>query len=132
MKQFLKIFNQAKLKIYLKPYKIIVTSASSGLIEYIPNTISIDALKKQFGQGTKTLYAIYKEIFGNNFEEAQKNFIESLAGYSLFTYLMQVKDRHNGNLLIDDQGHLIHIDFGFILSNSPGGVNFESAPFKLT
>ena len=44
----------------------------------------------------------------------------------------QVKDRHNGNLLIDEEGHIIHIDFGFMLSNSPGGVNFESAPFKLT
>ena len=44
----------------------------------------------------------------------------------------QVKDRHNSNLLIDEDGHIIHIDFGFMLSNSPGGVNFESAPFKLT
>jgi hypothetical protein len=43
-----------------------------------------------------------------------------------------VKDRHNGNLLLDEEGHIIHIDFGFMLSNSPGGVNFESAPFKLT
>jgi len=43
-----------------------------------------------------------------------------------------VKDRHNSNLLIDEDGHIIHIDFGFMLSNSPGGVNFESAPFKLT
>ena len=40
--------------------------------------------------------------------------------------------RHNGNVLLDDAGHIIHIDFGFMLSNSPGGVNFESAPFKLT
>ena len=28
---------------------------------------------------------------------------------------------------------MIHIDFGFMLSNSPGNnMNFESAPFKLT
>ena len=26
----------------------------------------------------------------------------------------------------------MHIDFSFMLSYSPGGINFESAPFKLT
>lgn len=26
----------------------------------------------------------------------------------------------------------MHIDFGFMLSNSPGGMHFERAPFKLT
>ena len=55
-----------------------------------------------------------------------------MAGYSLVCYLLAMKDRHNGNILLDDSGHVVHIDFGFMLSNSPGGVNFESAPFKLT
>lgn len=64
---------------------------------------------------------------------AQKNFAESLAGYSLVCYLMSIKDRHNGNILMDDVGHIVHIDFGFMLSISPGlNVNFEAAPFKLT
>lgn len=34
--------------------------------------------------------------------------------------------------MLDDEGHIIHIDFGFILDISPGGIKFERAPFKLT
>jgi phosphatidylinositol kinase/protein kinase (PI-3 family) len=67
-----------------------------------------------------------------NFKQAQRSFMLSLVGYSMVTWILAVKDRHNGNILVDRYGHLIHIDFGFMLSNSPGYVGFETAPFKLT
>jgi phosphatidylinositol kinase/protein kinase (PI-3 family) len=135
MKRMAQIFQEAGLNIYLRPYEIFITSSSSGMIEFIPDTASIDSLKKKFPKRNLkpwNLMTFFEKYFLHNFEEAQKNFVESLAGYSLFNYIFNVKDRHNGNILIDSEGHIIHIDFGFMFQNSPGGINFEGAPFKLT
>ncbi|WAR59272.1 hypothetical protein PtB15_10B614 [Puccinia triticina] len=68
---------------------------------------------------------------GEKYKQAQKNFMKSLVSYSIISYILQLKDRHNGNILIDKEGHIIHIDFGFVLNNSPGSIGFEMAPFKL-
>ena len=71
-----------------------------------------------------------------SFEKAQDNFLRSLVGNSLICYILQIKDRHNANILLDREGHIMHIDFGFVLGDTPkmGKVPLfsERAPFKLT
>jgi len=73
---------------------------------------------------------------GLTFEQAQDNFLRSLVGYSLLCYILQIKDRHNANILLDRFGHIMHIDFGFVLGDTPrmGKVPLfsEKAPFKLS
>ncbi len=131
IKVFQTIFDRENTGIYLRPYEIIPTSHDAGFLEFLTDTMPISSLKKKFNCEL-TLEEIYREIFKDRFEFAQKKFVESLAGYSLLSYLLQIKDRHNGNIMITHEGHLVHIDFGFILAMSPGGITFESAPFKLT
>lgn len=120
------------LPIFLRPYEIFVTSSSSGQLEFLQDTVSLDYLKKKFPSKEWTLATFFKKYFKDDYARAQRNFVESLAGYGLFTYLFNVKDRHNGNILVDSEGHLLHIDFGFFLQSSPGNVGFETAPFKFT
>eukprot|EP00002_Diphylleia_rotans_P001943 TRINITY_DN11184_c0_g1_i1.p1 TRINITY_DN11184_c0_g1~~TRINITY_DN11184_c0_g1_i1.p1 ORF type:complete len:694 (-),score=150.46 TRINITY_DN11184_c0_g1_i1:312-2393(-) len=129
------IFQDADLSIWLKPYRFIVTNSDSGLVEVLTDCVSIHQLKKGINT-SMTLGQYFEEAYRSTTDDklrlAKRNFVESLAGYSIVCYLLQVKDRHNGNILIHLSGHIIHIDYGFILGMSPGGVNFEVAPFKFT
>lgn len=49
----------------------------------------------------------YGPLDSATFRRAQDAFCKSLASYSVICYLLQLKDRHNGNILVDREGHLI-------------------------
>lgn len=128
-----RIWQQERVPLWVHPYRILVLSCDSGLIEPILNTVSLHQIKKHC---QLSLIEYFNREFGPSNSEAfltaQRNFVQSCAAYCLICYLVQVKDRHNGNILLDNDGHLIHIDFGFILSTSPRNLGFETSPFKLT
>lgn len=129
-KKFDQIFKIEQTGLYIRPYEIMVTSSSAGFLEFLNDTTTVSSLKNKFPD--MSLSEIYKHIYQEKYEFARKNFIESLAGYSILCYLLQIKDRHNGNIMITHEGYMLHIDFGFLLSNAPGNVRFETAPFKMT
>jgi len=120
--------------LWLKPYRIVSTGPAAGFVETLPNTMSIDAIKKT--DNFESLPQFFQHLYGGSSARlltAKKNFVKSLAAYSLVSYILSIKDRHNGNILIDQHGHVIHIDFGFLFGIAPGGnFSIESAPFKLT
>jgi phosphatidylinositol 4-kinase len=142
-----KIFAEHNVDVWVKNMRILVTGEASGLIETITNAVSLHSIKRSLtlasiAAGTNpkkriaTLQDHYARSFGADdsraYSKAMDCFVRSLAAYSIISYVLQLKDRHNGNILIDSDGHVIHIDFGFMLSNSPGNMGFEAAPFKLT
>ena len=127
------IFNNVGLDVYVYPYRVTATAPGCGVIDVLPNSISRDMLGREAVNG---LYDYFVSKYGAEnsirFQEARNNFVKSMAAYSMISYLLQFKDRHNGNIMVDDAGHILHIDFGFCFDIAPGGVKFERAPFKLT
>ena len=127
------------MDLFVAPYKCICNRTGEdktlgGIMECVPNANSRDQLGKAF---EINLYQYFIKKYGSSnsteFKIARLNFIRSLSAYSVVSYILQIKDRHNGNIMIDDWGHLIHIDFGFIFDWSPGkDMRFENADFKLT
>lgn len=144
---------------HLRPYTIMCVGGDAGLVECLSNTKSIDEVKKSM-DGFESLRDYFIRAYGPpksqggyyqnrqqgsnsmvpqrtpTFEEAQENFLRSLVGYSLVCHILQIKDRHNANILIDRDGHIVHIDFGFVLGDTPKMSKLplfsETAPFKLS
>ncbi|RLN55714.1 hypothetical protein BBP00_00008374 [Phytophthora kernoviae] len=146
LKLFQLIFRKHSVNLWMRYYSIVCTGKDCGLLEVITDAQSLDGLKKKgkkiSGVGT-SLPKIFEQACGRDVvtgehdpfrvERARENFISSMAAYSLFSYIFLVKDRHNGNIMLDTEGHVVHIDFGFVLGIAPGNTfSLETAPFKLT
>ncbi|KAF8579311.1 atypical/PIKK/PI4K protein kinase [Ramaria rubella] len=122
---FKNVFTSIGLTLYLYPYRVTATAPGCGVIDVVPNATSRDEMGRA---KINDLLAFFTSKYGAQdtiaFQRARLNFIQSMAAYSVACYILQIKDRHNGNIMIDGEGHIIHI--GMI-----EGVKFEPNSFKL-
>uniref|UniRef100_A0A7S3LJR1 PI3K/PI4K catalytic domain-containing protein n=1 Tax=Aplanochytrium stocchinoi TaxID=215587 RepID=A0A7S3LJR1_9STRA len=123
-------------ELYLYPFHILPTSKDTGLIEFVPNCKSLDGLKKDYKRQEDrnvSLLEHFQSVFKKDLKMAKIRFAESLAAYSVASYVLGIKNRNNSNIMLTDEGRIVHVDFGYILGMAPGkGFSPEKAAFKLT
>lgn len=105
------------------------TGGDAGIVECLPDVKSVNEVKKET-DGFSTLLNFFERAYGPqaqtpfrpdyhpqqttpsshgtvSIEKARDNFLRSLVGYSVVCYILQIKDRHNANILLDRDGHIM-------------------------
>eukprot|EP00002_Diphylleia_rotans_P030487 TRINITY_DN6269_c0_g1_i4.p1 TRINITY_DN6269_c0_g1~~TRINITY_DN6269_c0_g1_i4.p1 ORF type:complete len:285 (+),score=58.38 TRINITY_DN6269_c0_g1_i4:544-1398(+) len=134
------LWKQSGLDLELTPYKCIAMSEDDGMIEVVENSNTLANIQKENGgvtaafSDTSLLKWLQIESQQDEMEKIVRNFVHSLAGYCVATYVLGIGDRHNDNIMLARSGHFFHIDFGHFLGNIKtfAGIKRETAPFVLT
>ncbi len=113
------IFKRYNLDLRLTPYRVLATSRTEGLVEFVESSSTLSTIIADYPD-TGLLGFLRKHNPGDEqLATARENFVRSCAGYCVITYVLGIGDRHLDNLLMTESGHLFHIDFGFIFGQDP-------------
>ncbi|KAJ1735374.1 Phosphatidylinositol (PI) 3-kinase [Coemansia biformis] len=116
-----RLLRRESLDLRLTPYRVLATRADQGFSQFIEsqslaailaeNNNSILAYLRRGNPDPDGPYGVAADVM--------ETYVKSCAGYCVITYLLGVGDRHLDNLLLTPQGHLFHVDFGYILGRDP-------------
>jgi phosphatidylinositol-4,5-bisphosphate 3-kinase len=139
-----KMWKRENLNLMLNPYNVIATGADTGMIEVVTSSNTVSKIEKQIGGGAlgafnDTVIRYWLELKNSQLTpkeraEVFETFTASCAGYCVATYVLGIGDRHNDNIMIQENGRLFHIDFGHFLGNfkKKFGIERERVPFVFT
>ncbi|GET89051.1 phosphatidylinositol 3-kinase, putative [Leishmania tarentolae] len=102
------------LQLYLTPYRVIATGPNEGLVEIVPQVTTFFSVQRDVLK--------YLRVYNSTAEllqQAMDRYTRSFAGYCVITFVLGIGDRHLENILITQDGRLLHIDFGYVLGNDP-------------
>ncbi len=116
------LLKQVNLDLKLRTYRILATGPRDGLVEFVECSFPISEVLKDFGNSILEFLKAHNPDKNSHLgvkRRAMSNFVRSTAGYCVITYLLGIGDRHFDNLMIQPEGNLFHIDFGYILGADP-------------
>ncbi|ORC86378.1 phosphatidylinositol 3-kinase 2 [Trypanosoma theileri] len=135
------LWKSCGLHLHIIPYGCVATGAGVGMIEVVLNSDTIANITRKDG-GAQAAFSEeplmnWLRHFNRERQDVERclwNFLYSVAGYTVATYVLGIGDRHNDNIMLRQDGTLFHIDFGHFLGNfkTKFGIKRETAPFIFT
>ena len=130
------LMRQLNVDLKLTMYEIMAYSSKDGVMEFVSHSHTLQHIRQVYNDDiVKFLSKISREKSKSHGEDAEfmsasgrlkdvrkdvfENYKESCASYVVITYLLGIGDRHLENLMMDEQGKLFHIDFGFSMGEDP-------------
>lgn len=120
------------LDLRLTPYQAMPLGLNQGVVEFVPAAPLAAILAEH---GSLTAFMRIKSKTVNDREDNSNspppfdalpidpvimdNWVRSCAGYCILTYVLGVGDRHLENLLLREDGRLVHIDFAHLFGDDP-------------
>lgn len=112
---------EEKVELDLIKYNILPTGNNSGLIEIVQNADTIYYIQEKLK--SNIMNYIIEDNENVQIGILRTRFIKSTAAYCVITYLLGIGDRHLENIMVNRDGRLFHIDFGYILGMDPVFTN---------
>lgn len=102
-------------------YRVLPIGPNSGIIEKVPGAKSVEKLREmdcEAGSREKPIETFLSKLPSRS-DAMRHTFTQSAAFYIMVTYLLGIGDRHQGNVMMCEDGGLLHVDFGFVLDAKP-------------
>ena len=111
-------------------YRCVPTSNVSGVIEIVANSTTLDDVCNRFDM--PILQYVRSKNTDIETSVLRERFMRSTAASCVITYLLGIGDRHLENIMLTGDGHLFHIDFGYVLGDDPKKSLIGSPSMRLT
>ena len=115
--------NICKDDVSICTYNVLPYDLNYGWIEIIDKCVTLYDISNKYNTTLQNYIMDLNKY--STIEDLRFNFIKSCVSSCVLCYILGVGDRHAENILVNNYGELVHIDFSYLLGEDPKHIPVE-------